>query len=62
MCCTAPADTLLTVLFTLAALLLEIIMPWTPAVSALRIIEPRLCGSSIPSNININASSCFYFA
>ena len=34
----------------------------TPAVSAVLIIEPKLCGSSIPSNINTNGSSFLDFA
>ena len=58
----APADVFTTVLFTAAALLLGMIIPWTPAVSAVLIIEPKLCGSSIPSNININAFSFLDFA
>ena len=62
MCSTAPADTLFTVLFTAAALLFGIIIPCTPAVSAVLIIEPRLCGSSIPSNINTKASSFLFSA
>ena len=61
-CSTAPADTLLTVLFTVAALLFGIIIPCTPAVSAVLIIEPKLCGSSIPSKISINGSSPFDLA
>ena len=60
--CTAPADTLLTVLLTDAALLLGIIIPCTPAVSAVLIIAPKLCGSSIPSKIKINGGSFFVLA
>ena len=60
-CSTAPAEALFTVLFTDAALLFGIITPCTPAVSAVLIIEPKLCGSSIPSNINISGSSFLSF-
>ena len=62
MCSTAPADALFTVLFTDAALLFGIIIPCTPAVSAVLIIEPKLCGSSIPSNISMKAFSFLDFA
>ena len=40
----------------------RIIIPCTPAVSAVLIIEPKLCGSSIPSNISTNGSSFLCFA
>ena len=59
---TAPAEVLATVALTDAALLFGIITPCTPAVSAVLIIEPRLCGSSIPSNMIINGSSPLFFA
>jgi len=59
MCSTAPAEALFTVLFTDTALLFGIIIPCTPAVSAVLIIDPKLCGSSIPSSINTNGSSFF---
>ena len=62
MCRAAPADTFETVLFTVTVLLFGIIIPCTPAVSAVLIIEPKLCGSSIPSNINMNAYSFLDFA
>ena len=56
---TAPQATLLTVLFTDAALLLGMIIPCTPAVSAVLIIAPKLWVSSIPSNIKTNGFSSF---
>ena len=62
MCSTAPAEALFTVAFTKAALLFGIMIPWTPAVSAVLIIEPKLCGSSIPSKINTNGSSFLFLA
>ena len=49
-------------LFTEQALLFGIIIPCTPAVSAVLIIAPKLCGSSIPSNINMNGVSFLCFA
>ena len=61
-CSTAPLATLYTVLFTEHALLFGIIIPWTPAVSAVLIIAPKLCGSSIPSSINIKGASFLDFA
>ena len=61
-CSTAPADTLFTVLFTDAALLFGIIIPCTPAVSAVLMIDPKLCGSSIPSKTKINGVSCLLLA
>ena len=61
-CSTAPADALFTVLFTDTALLFGIITPCTPAVSAVLIIEPKLCGSSIPSKTITNGSSFLSFA
>ncbi|EOA08697.1 aspartyl/glutamyl-tRNA(Asn/Gln) amidotransferase, A subunit, gatA [Pediococcus acidilactici D3] len=33
------------------------LIPWTPAASAVRMIEPKLCGSSIPSKMIKNGSS-----
>ena len=53
----APADALATISVSPQALRFGITMPCAPAHSALRMMAPRLCGSSRLSKIRINGSS-----
>ncbi len=47
----APADVFETTGVRPTALLFGIMIPWAPTASAVLIIEPKLCGSLISSNI-----------
>ena len=58
----APADVFATVGVRPTALRFGMIIPCAPAWFAVLMIAPRLCGSSMPSRIIINAGSPFLSA
>ena len=55
----APADAFATIAVSPTSRSLVMITPCAPARLAVRIIAPRLCGSSIPSSRKIKGSSPF---
>ena len=58
----APAEVFATVPVSPTALLFGMITPCAPARFAVRMIAPKLCGSSILSNNMINGASPLSFA
>ncbi len=53
----APAEVFATAAVNPTALRLGMITPWAPAKLAVRMMAPRLCGSSMPSSKMINGGS-----